>query len=493
MTFSGTAAPLPSPEEKRVENRIRQKIEWRPRMRSWVGRIKYWDSEAEKWTRTPVTDLGTDDEGQAQERYDRWLETGVLPSAGSTETFASAALRVVEKFGESDKSRRERIQRLVDYALPKMGHVALGELEMHHVATALDAMAAKGMSAATVLKLRGDISKVLGYLERKGVIARNVALGCDISEDAEEDDRERIVLTDEEYLRFWKARGFETELDMMVLFSRCLAAHRTSDLHAADWAHFDRESWRVCQVRRPKTDGEPDARGRTAAGRRRRERKGASRATRAYKFVDHVIPDMVRGPLVAWWERAGRPSAGPVFPYRSGPKVGQRKAGRGISYAKAFRKAVWEAGIVRVMPGREADFEAAVGEKARKALCLLQTPTETTKPLDFHGHRAAAITALCQAGLSDLELTGVVGHSQPKTSTGYLRRRVVGMPEKALPGGGENKQGRPESGVSPKPPAPPMAAERARAREGARAAALDVLAGVLGGDRSALASEKEER
>jgi hypothetical protein len=465
-----------------MEKRIRQKIEFRPRMKRFVGRIKYWDEGAGKWTRTPMTDLGTDDEALATERYERWVETGVLPASDAGESFGSAALRIVEShLSEGKAVAKDRLARLRAHAIPKIGHVAVGELRRHHVATTLDAMGERGLSAGAMLKMRSDISAVLAYLERKGVLSENVALGVELSEDAEDDTRERLTLTDEEYLRFWQARGFETELDMMVLFSRCLAAERTSDLHAHDWSGFDRESWATCLVRRPKTDMEQDSRGRTRRGRRQKA-GGRKRASRSYHLVTHAIDPFVRGPLEAYWRRMGQPASGPVFPYLRGPKAGERKAGRGISYAKAFRQAVWEAGLRRPLPG----YEQAIGKDKRK-FCALQVETDTTRPLDFHGHRAAAITALCQAGVSDLELGSTVGHSQPKTSAGYLRRRTVGMPASALPSGTRPGGSDPLPTEPPQPPqGPSLGAQRAAAREGAKAAALEVLAGVLGGDRAAL-------
>jgi integrase len=477
-----------------MQKRTRQKIEYRAQKKTWVGRIKYWDDESGKWARTPMTELGTDDEGLAQERYDAWLASGILPNAGADETFEAAARRIVrDHLTESEQYKKERMQRLEDYVFPVMGFVAVGKVKTHHVATVLDRIGSRGLSSGTQEKTRCDLSRLLGYLERKGVIADNPALGCKLGEEAEDDDRERVMLTDEEYLQFWRARGFERELDMMVLFSRCLGAHRTSDLHAADWSHFDRETWQTCEVRRPKTDDEPDARGRTRRGRRRKERGGLSRATRSYKMVTHRIPEIVREPLVAWWQKAGRPESGPVFPYVKGEKVGQRRDGRFISYAKAFRKAVWEAGIRRIMPGKEALYEAAIGDEARKKFCLLQTATEATRPLDFHGHRAAAITALCQAGVDDLTLMGIVGHSQIKTSAGYVRRRTLGMPAGALPGAAPpdaqppgKKLGLRSDNFPPAPSTPSLGARRVAAREGAKALVLDVLAGVLSGDREAL-------
>lgn len=437
-------------EQWKALKKSRQRIEPRPRMKTWVGRIKYWDAAAGKWTRTRSVDLLSDDEQIAQARYDHWFATGELPDAGGSEPFEVAARRIVGAALAAGKANaKDRIARLERHAFSRIGWIAVKDLKQHHVAAVLDGMMEDGLLGGAILKMRSDISRVLAPLARRGAVSINVAKGVELHEDVEDDCRERLSLSDEETIRFRRHRGFHRELDMMCLHARDLAAHRTSDLHAEDWTHWDLEDFATCRVRRPKTDDEPDARGRTRRGRRKSERGGRRRQSRSYQWVEHTVSPLVAKYTRLWWQAQGCPRSGPVFPVRKGPRAGERK-GKGTSYCQAYRDAVWEAGIHRPLPG----FERAVGEQARRALDAYQTDTDTTRALDFHGIRAAAITALCEAGVSDLLLGPTVGHTQPKTSAGYVRRIVVGMPEAALPGGGIDPLAPPPAEPLPAPPAP---------------------------------------
>lgn len=441
--------------------RSKLRIEHRPRMRTWVGRIKFSDG-----TRTPSVDLMSDTEEVAQLNYDRWFETGTPPETGAKQAFAVAARTFSDReIAANVDAAADRRQRLETYAIPRIGHLPVCDIKKHHVASVLDAMADKGRLAGAVLKLRSDISRVLAALARSGAIEHNVALGVELGDHVERDDRPRVRLTDEEIVRFRKERGFHRELDMMCLFARDLGGYRTSDLHGADYSHFDTVTWATCQVRRPKTDGDTNRR-------RVKERGGRRRATRTYQLVRITIPPTVKGPVIAWWEAHGRPTSGPVFPLVKGDKVGARKTGKGISYAKALRKALWEAGIRRPMPG----YEHAVGD-ARKKFCRLQVDTDETRAVDFHSFRGLFITALANAGSNMPDILDAAGHTQESTSHRYRGARTIDIPEAALPGGSpENKQGPPESPFMPEGPKP---SSPRQARQDAVASVLAVLRGVV--------------
>lgn len=451
--------------------RTGERIQWRKSKRTWVGRVRMEDG-----SRSPWIDLCTDDPVLAQRRYDIWLESGEPPSQAGRELFKKAAERIMEKMAErGEKGITDRRTRVRAYALPVLGDIEVSRIEPHHIASVLDTMAAQDKGAGYILKMRSDISRILSTLRREGAVSHNVALGVELPEDAMVDDRPRIVLTDEEVLRF-RRRGFEAELDMMALFARDLGGHRTSDLHAADWEDFDTIGWQWCKVRRPKTD--KDDRGRSADGRRRAERTGARRASRAYEKVLHGIPDTVQGPLIAWWKGHGSPKAGPVFPLRKGPKAGQRKTGKGISYAQALRDALWSEGIVRPLPG----YDQAVGE-ARRNFCALQVDTPTTRAVDFHSFRRAYVTAVSQAGANMATVLDLAGHTQESTSHLYRGPRLIETPAAALPGFDP-------SAVAPAPVAPSPATGSGGGNGGqapdmaAVAAALAQLAGVLGAQQA---------
>lgn len=405
----------------RESQRRGERPQWRARWKTWVARVR---EPGLPWS--PWTDLGTDNRELAMVAYQRWVETGEPPRASrSKETFAEAAARIVDAH-EADGHiepdvAQDRRSRLRLYALPRLGMVEVGRLEAHHVASVIDAMVkVDGKGAGTVLKMRSDISQILGQLVREGVLEVNCARGLRLPKSARTDTRERMMLSDAQVLAFQEARGFARELDMMVLFSREIGGHRTSDEHAAAWQDMDLEHFAWMKVRRPKTDQKV---GQSA-------RPGR---LRSYERVTHETHPQHRPHLRAWWQKQGCPTSGPVFPrrrdaVRGGGKKGGQK-GRGSSYAAALRRAVWAAGIYVPLPG----FDPAAPDKA---FCRLQTDTDTTRRLDFQSFRRSLVTALADAQVSEMDQLAVTGHTQVTTQLRhYMGQRRVKVPASALPGG----------------------------------------------------------
>lgn len=419
---------------RKKQERRGEKPQYRARAKTWVARVWEADGTCSGWT-----DLGTSNKDLALQRYERWLATGTPPEPGrGKETFAAAADRVVKKHeaeGAIDAGNaRRRRQRIRDYALPQIGQLEVCLLEPHHVASVLD-VAAKQVAAGTVLALRSDISQILAQLVREGEILHNPARSMALPKGATADTRERVGLTDEQLLKFQQLRGFREPIDIMVMLCRQVGGHRTSDIHAGRWEDVDQKSFASMKVRRPKTDGE------TGAAVNVRKRKA-----RAYERVDHEIDESLRVHLKAYWLSLGRPQTGPLFPRlrdavstpmklkdgrsveRRGGKAGERK-GEGSSYAKVFRRAVWECGIYDPMPGFDP-------EAPDKALCRLQTDTDETRRLDFHSLRRGLVTALADAGVSELDQLATTGHTQLTTQLKhYMGKRRVKVPRSALPGG----------------------------------------------------------
>lgn len=408
--------------------RTGERIQWRPRLKSWVGRVREEDG-----TRSPYLELGPE-ESLAQQRYDRWLETGKRPAQKSRETFGAAAKRIVdEQEALGQKGAKDRRARLRNYAAT-LDRIEVGDIEGCNIASVIDEAVNAGLSGGAALKLRTDISRVLTRLVREGAIRHNVARGVELPENAVVDNRRRLELTDEEYLRFQR-RGYDNELNMMALHARELGGHRTSDLHAEDWKDWDTVSWKTVHVRRPKTDG-----------RRAKERGGKQRASRAYELVKIAIPPEVLGPTKAWWRAQGSPTSGPVFPLRKGPRAGQRKVGKGISYVKPLRRALWEEGIVRPLPG----FETATGDD-RKKFCALQVDTDDTRPVDFHSFRRAFGTALAKQNVNIQTSMDAMGHSTESAHHRYRGERTIELPPMVDRG---ERNGSLESSAPPAPPAP---------------------------------------
>jgi hypothetical protein len=75
--------------------------------------------------------------------------------------------------------------------------------------------------------------------------------------------------------------------------------------------------------------------------------------------VSSATPAGMRPFLRVWWERAGKPVAGPVFPVRRGPRAGKDKKGRGTSFAGRMRRDFFRAGVWRLPPVTTGDSKLA--------------------------------------------------------------------------------------------------------------------------------------
>lgn len=407
-------------------------LEWRKQ--TWAGRIRQEDG-----TRSPWRPLGTDDRGQATERLALWIASGEPPPLPSQELFSAATERVLSRPEvKKEKGYGDRAHRLRSFALPVIGHLTVAAMKPSHVRSVLDQMGQQSKAtraqyaADTVHHLRVDISRILTALVHEGTLDTNVAKDIELPDSVEVDDRPRIVLTDDELDAFRTERGFERELDMMALFATELGGHRTSDLHAADYSHFNLRKG-TCTVQRPKTDREGSRKGR---------RKGRRRATRGTTRQEIAIPEVVLGPFLAWRRAAGNPTSGPIFPLRRGKNVGGRKTGKGISYAKALREALWAARVYRPLPG----FERLTGD-ARKQKCALQTDTDETRAVDFHSFRRYFVSKLAHSGMNLQTAMAAAGHSDPATHARYLQPEVITLPGQRDP-----------LGITPAPAAPDLAA-----------------------------------
>ena len=440
--------------------------EWRPRLKTWVGRV-YIDGVRSKWT-----DLCTNDETVAAERLAQWCLTASPPKQTGKETFAAAAERILRK-QESKKATANRRQRIRAYALPVIGHIEIAQLtppNVNSVLTGMDAqrlklaeratkvgaakvakelgldelslerwvraLAAgelKSFSLDTVHHMRVDISRILGALVLEGAIKMNVAEGVELPDEVEYDDRPFVVLNDDEVRRFWR-RGFETELMMACLLSREFAGQRTSDLLQADYEDYDFEGW-TAFVRRPKTEDQ---------GTKKYKRRRKRRIRLVYERVRLVIPEPVRAPLLAWREKhrdpltGELPTRGPLFPAQRGKNAGKRKSSHGNSWALRLRDALWEEGIVRPLPPRTeggkflVGYEQAIGEDRRNH-CALQVDTEQTRKVVFHSFRRASVTALRKAGVPLRVAMLITGHSSESTHMGYdAADDAIEIPEASL-------------------------------------------------------------
>lgn len=353
--------------------------------------------------------------------------SGVPRRDAEGETFREAALRLYDASGL--KGKDTRYNQLKKYVFPEIGDMACDDIRVHHIRECLE-QASKhpdvGGWTQTIRHIKNHISSVLGALYADELIKENAALRISFRrKDGSLGGKKikrvylpRIVPTDEEFETFIEyglriGDGNLGELYMLALCARCLGGMRTSDIHAWRWEHLDTGEWIWAQVPRPKTQGTED------------EENEALEFT----LVRYDIPEDLVPHIVAWWERSGRPTAGPVFPVRVGKRAGQHKLPGKTSYAEALREAFWAAGAHRPLPGYDP-------RRPSPAYCALQSGIPGKRDrLDFHSMRRAAVTATSSApDLSFAQSMALADHHDPKTHMRYRRdesNRV--MPESALP------------------------------------------------------------
>lgn len=386
--------------------------------RLWV------EEEGEKVRRT--VRLGTGSKVVANARRRRIL-AGESPGrvSDASESFRDAAERIVG--ASTIATKGARLSRLRRFAYPIFGDRPVGAITVVDVKDAMAEMVATRVGqklTQSVVHLKNDISAVLGELYSDGLIAENAAARVSFrkkdntlgGKKVERVKKRPLVLSDPEFtaliargLERQRAAGAEClgEIYMLSLASRTIGGGRGSDLHAWRYEHIDLEGWQDCFMPRPKTDKVED------------------------ESARHAIPPEVAPFLVAWWAAHGRPTTGPVFPVRKGPRAGQHRLE--MSHAQELRDAVWEAGITRPLPG----FHQATSDEARRALCALQVGQSTPPrgPLDFHSWRRAYSSATRKApGVTLWQAMEYTDHKDAPTYQRYHEaERVLPVPTGAIP------------------------------------------------------------
>ena len=122
--------------------------------------------------------------------------------------------------------------------------------------------------------------------------------------------------------------------------------------------------------------------------------------TAAPELLD--LPEVVRPFMRAWWEQAGCPTSGPVFPVRQGARAGQRKA-RMNSYAERLRRDLFRAGVCRLppieVPLRKQGMRTDLG-KHPEGTMLAPNPADPLyyETRDVSARRLPLLPALVQHG-----------------------------------------------------------------------------------------------
>ncbi len=400
----------------------------------WKGRIT--QTHEEGTTSRPLYSLGTPDKALAIRKLSRLvaaLDAGQDPmvAAGTADRpetvreYAGAWLvrRAVQGIAMAPDERRN-VER---HVVPAIGHLAPRDVRPFHVRAILEAVAGRtyvrGKTRAvekryrreTVAKVRGAMHRLFRAAQEDDLIDHNPVAPVRTPK-MREVKKERAILTDTEFSQFIVCPAVDLELRMLSLVARCEGGMRTGDLHTWDWTMIDRVAFEQCTIPRAKTQ--------------------------APQVL--AIPPALAPFLRAWWERAGKPESGPVFPARVGKRAGLPKR-PDSSYAERLRRALFRAGVVRMLPvqvpatrpGTRTDLG-----KSAEVLQLSPNPgdplyfeTATTLPVDFHSFRRAFNTALAGAGVNVQRAMHLAGHSDAKTHMRYVIQvpamRVI--PPEALP------------------------------------------------------------
>jgi len=369
----------------------------------------------------PLYSLGTTDKALARRKLSRLVAStergedlhdanSSMQAAERVRDYADAWLlkREAQGVGMAKKERRS----LELYALETIGRLPLCDVRASHVRSILDDAVVQGLKRATVAHVRGALHRLFAAALADESIEQNPVTAVRMPR-MREVRKERAILSDAEFATFIGCADVDLELRMLALVARCEGGMRTGDLHRWDWTQLDHVLFAQCVIPRAKT-GTPQT---------------------------LAIPPALAPFLRAWWERAGSPESGPVFPTRRGKRAGQEKRPLN-SYAKRLRRDLFRAGIYRMTPievpatgsGTRTDLgkQRAGTKLAPNPRDPLYVETATTLPVDFHSFRRAFNTALAEAGVN---VQHAMHLADPKTHMRYVMNTTAmrTIPDAALP------------------------------------------------------------
>jgi hypothetical protein len=378
----------------------------------------------------PWVSLGTTDRAEADRRLARVLAdlaAGLPPGAGfaaaGAPTVAELLLEVKDDLSESDRSLLDA--HVASSLVGRMAADAVTPDDVQALVTGATSrkVFARGerrpalpLARETRRKLIGAVSRLFERARRRRIVASNPAGDVELPVQRgrnREVRRRRAILTDAElaallacpevlpgdvrlpHLTEKRARAHlapqRLELKLLALVSRTEGGMRTGDVLVWSWSMIDLDRFASCVIPRGKT-GTPQA-------------------------MD--VPLALRDALRAWWDHEGRPTDGPVFPIRFGPRAGQPRKEGTASYARRLRRDLQRALAWAGLPMRRELFE----------------DTAFTRRLDFHSFRRAYATALARAGVTAQQAMVLADHRSAQTHLGYvqLAQEQASIPEAALP------------------------------------------------------------
>jgi integrase len=211
------------------------------------------------------------------------------PRQGATETYRTFTKDRHERrlaagvvMARDEQNNRER------FIYPVLGDLALSRVTDDDVRLVLEQARDRGLARETVHKIRAVMRRDLKRARIEKVIDTRPAEDVELPEGLKKDKRPRTILSDLEIAKHLGEPKCDLEIKMLALVARTEGGMRTAELVRWDWAMLDTVDFAACTIARAKTGD-----------------------------VQRLeVPQVLRAFLRGWWERAGKPTAGPVFPVR---------------------------------------------------------------------------------------------------------------------------------------------------------------------------------
>jgi len=322
----------------------------------------------------------------------------------AAETFLQAAERIFEIRRKEGKDVRTDLPLVRNRIALTIGSMSVLQIESTDINSVYDAIKLDGLGIESVRRARHCMRAVFRQLKREGTIKVNPVDDATLPQYPDVARKERAVLTDAElgiYLAWQhpkpRYRTSVRERQTMSCLARMFGGLRTGDLHALQWERFDVEQ------------------GGFTWGYAPREK------TRQPQLLE--VPELLRPILRDWWQRAGSPTTGPIFPVRKGDRAGERR--KRSSHAAAFR--------ADLMSAFEASSDAPLRSSQRWRTIFEET--EHSLPADFHSWRRSFAQALADADVTPQQSLALTGHSDMAVHARYLRSsgKMRRLPDAALP------------------------------------------------------------
>jgi len=389
---------------------------------SWHVRLTV-DADGE--TIRPWFDLETQSKAIARRKAARLALTNARGAPVNVEAVAADAKR--------DETLNEAIERVLKlrraegirdiandqirlrlHVQPLIGAMHVTAVRPTHIRDVLDEARTAGKSRRTLVHIRRALNIVFDSLWRDEIIAENPVARVKVPR-VPEDKRERAVLTDDELAVYlaWQHpveqhRLAVLERQALACISRMFGGLRTGDLHALRWDEFETEHGMF--------------------------RRGWAPRKKTARPQLLEVPGMLRPVLRDWWERAGRPAEGLLFPALRGKHAGKGEK-VGVSHAKALRRDLRRAFGLETWDPKRLSFVPAVGRNSSAREKELLEGTERVKPVDFHSWRRAYSQALADADVNAQQASALAGHSSLSAHQRYLTNtsKMRTLPAAALP------------------------------------------------------------